>query len=40
MENMTLEFQRNRERYEFLRWGQKALRNFRIVPPAVESFIK
>ncbi len=35
LENMTLEFQRNRERYEFLRWGQKALRNFRIVPPAV-----
>jgi aconitate hydratase len=34
-ENMAFEFQRNRERYEFLRWGQKALRNFRIVPPAV-----
>lgn len=34
-ENMTLEFQRNRERYEFLRWGQKAFRNFRVVPPAV-----
>lgn len=34
-QNMTLEFQRNRERYEFLRWGQKALDNFRVVPPGV-----
>ena len=33
--NVAIEFQRNRERYEFLRWGQKALRNFRVVPPAV-----
>jgi aconitate hydratase len=32
--NAELEFQRNRERYEFLRWGQKALKNFRVVPPA------
>ncbi len=32
-ENIAMEFQRNRERYEFLRWGQKALRNFRVVPP-------
>ncbi|MBN2148088.1 MAG: aconitate hydratase AcnA [Anaerolineales bacterium] len=32
--NAELEFQRNRERYEFLRWGQKAFRNFRVVPPA------
>ena len=30
-----LEFDRNRERYEFLRWGQKAFDNFRVVPPAV-----
>ncbi|HVQ31368.1 MAG TPA: aconitate hydratase AcnA, partial [Vicinamibacteria bacterium] len=29
-----LEFSRNRERYEFLRWGQKAFSNFRVVPPA------
>ncbi|MCJ7433570.1 MAG: aconitate hydratase AcnA, partial [Anaerolineales bacterium] len=28
-----LEFQRNRERYEFLKWGQKAFKNFRVVPP-------
>ncbi|MFI4877019.1 MAG: aconitate hydratase AcnA [Blastopirellula sp. JB062] len=33
--NVELEFQRNRERYEFLRWGQKALDNFRAVPPNV-----
>ncbi len=32
--NAELEFQRNRERYEFLSWGQKAFRNFRVVPPA------
>ncbi len=31
--NADLEFQRNRERYEFLRWGQKAFRNFVVVPP-------
>ena len=32
-ENVDIEFQRNRERYEFLRWGQKAFDNFRVVPP-------
>jgi aconitate hydratase len=32
--NADLEFQRNRERYEFLHWGQKAFDNFRVVPPA------
>ncbi|MCX8103992.1 MAG: aconitase family protein, partial [Candidatus Bipolaricaulota bacterium] len=32
--NAELEFERNRERYEFLRWGQKAFQNFRVVPPA------
>ncbi len=31
--NATLEYQRNRERYVFLRWGQKSLSNFRVVPP-------
>ena len=31
--NAELEFHRNRERYVFLRWGQQALRNFRVVPP-------
>lgn len=31
--NVDLEFERNGERYEFLRWGQKAFRNFRVVPP-------
>ena len=32
--NVDLEFQRNKERYEFLRWGQSAFSNFRVVPPA------
>ncbi len=32
--NAEIEFQRNRERYKFLRWGQKAFKNFRVVPPA------
>jgi aconitate hydratase len=31
--NAELEFARNRERYSFLRWGQDAFRNFRVVPP-------
>ncbi len=31
--NMSLEYERNNERYEFLRWGQKSFRNFRVVPP-------
>ncbi len=33
-QNVTLEFERNKERYEFLKWGQSALQNFRVVPPA------
>jgi aconitate hydratase A / 2-methylisocitrate dehydratase len=32
--NAEIEFERNRERYEFLRWGQNAFDNFRVVPPA------
>jgi aconitate hydratase len=32
-ENAVLEFARNQERYAFLRWGQKAFHNFRVVPP-------
>jgi aconitate hydratase len=32
--NAEHEFKRNRERYEFLRWGQTAFDNFRVVPPA------
>ncbi|WP_291426299.1 aconitate hydratase AcnA [Deinococcus sp.] len=32
--NMELEFERNMERYEFLRWGQQAFDNFGVVPPA------
>jgi aconitate hydratase len=31
--NTRLEYERNGERYQFLRWGQHALRNFRVVPP-------
>ena len=31
--NVDLEFERNGERYEFLRWGSEAFRNFRVVPP-------
>ncbi|MFM7842694.1 MAG: aconitate hydratase AcnA [Planctomycetota bacterium] len=34
-ENVSLEFQRNGERYAFLRWGQRAFDNFRVVPPNV-----
>jgi len=33
-ENARIEFERNRERYEFLRWGQQAFENFRVIPPA------
>ena len=32
-ENTTLEFERNGERYQFLKWGQKAFTNFTVVPP-------
>ncbi|HEV8177352.1 MAG TPA: aconitate hydratase AcnA, partial [Gemmatimonadales bacterium] len=31
--NVDLDYQRNRERYQFLRWGQRAFENFRVVPP-------
>ncbi len=33
IQNMSLEFQRNHERYAFLRWGQTTFKNFRVVPP-------
>jgi aconitate hydratase A / 2-methylisocitrate dehydratase len=32
-QNVAIEFDRNQERYGFLRWGQKALNNFKVVPP-------
>jgi len=32
-QNVELEYERNGERYEFLRWGQSAFDNFRVVPP-------
>jgi len=31
--NVELEYERNKERYQFLRWGQQAFENFRVVPP-------
>src|SRR4029453_1443461 len=31
--NAALEFTRNKERYAFLRWGQQAFQNFKVVPP-------
>src|SRR5689334_5340214 len=34
LHNAEKEFERNRERYEFLKWGQKAFQNFDVVPPA------
>ena len=33
--NVEIEFERNAERYAFLRWGQQAFGNFRVVPPAI-----
>ncbi len=33
--NLELEFQRNRERYEFLKWGQQAFETFKVVPPSI-----
>ncbi len=34
-QNLSKEFERNRERYEFLKWGQQAFETFSVVPPAV-----
>lgn len=34
-ENLKKEFERNRERYEFLKWGQQAFEGFSVVPPAI-----
>ncbi|MGK2964255.1 MAG: aconitate hydratase AcnA [Tepidiformaceae bacterium] len=33
LQNVAIEFERNAERYQFLRWGQQAFDNFRVVPP-------
>ncbi|NUN92202.1 MAG: aconitate hydratase AcnA [Verrucomicrobiae bacterium] len=33
--NLALEFQRNRERYQFLKWGMQAFRTFKVVPPGI-----
>ena len=34
-QNLAIEFQRNRERYEFLKWGQQAFQTFSVVPPGI-----
>ncbi|MDD2708288.1 MAG: aconitate hydratase AcnA [Verrucomicrobiae bacterium] len=33
--NLRMEFQRNRERYQFLKWGTQAFKTFRVIPPAI-----
>jgi aconitate hydratase len=33
--NLKIEFERNRERYEFLKWGQEAFKTFKVVPPGI-----
>ncbi len=33
--NLEMEFRRNRERYEFLKWGQQAFKTFKVVPPGI-----
>ncbi|MFI0434534.1 MAG: aconitate hydratase [Parachlamydiaceae bacterium] len=33
--NMQIEFERNRERYTFLKWGQQAFKTFQVIPPAI-----
>ncbi|MEM8872851.1 MAG: aconitate hydratase [Planctomycetota bacterium] len=35
VKNAQIEFERNRERYEFLKWGQKAFDNFGVTPPSI-----
>jgi aconitate hydratase len=32
--NLEIEYERNRERYQFLRWGQNAFEGFTVVPPS------
>ena len=34
-QNLEMEFKRNRERYELLKWGQQAFKTFRVVPPGI-----
>ncbi|MBI5074010.1 MAG: aconitate hydratase AcnA [Nitrospirae bacterium] len=33
--NMTLEFERNKERYQFLKWGMNAFKTFKVIPPGI-----
>jgi len=38
--NMQMEFKRNRERYQFLKWGTQAFDSFKVVPPVLGSFTR
>lgn len=38
--NVEIEYERNGERYQFLRWGQTAFDDFKVVPPVLESFTR
>ncbi len=38
--NVEEEYKQNQERYRFLKWGQSAFDNFRVVPPAPASAIR
>src|SRR6266567_4408474 len=33
--NLDMEFKRNRERYQFLKWGQQAFKTFQLIPPGI-----
>ncbi len=33
--NLEMEFKRNRERYQFLKWGQQAFKTFQLIPPGI-----
>ncbi len=35
LDNLNIEFERNRERYRFLKWGQQAFKTFSVVPPSI-----
>lgn len=39
-QNMEIEFQRNGERYQFMKWGMQAFDTFKVVPPALVLFTR
>ena len=39
-DNINLEFKRNNERYEFLKWAEQSFENYRAVPPATGLFTR